>query len=464
MRPLTTRTIHRNRARSFYAGLGVIAVTSLISYIALTAQQGPPLAPHTYLDVAFDNVGQLDTQADVRHSSVRIGQVRAIRYEPGRAVVTLALDGDRPVYRDARAAMWDQSALGQKFVELDPGHPWAGPLGQGEELPAERTESATDVDALLDTFDAPTRAGLTGSVRALGLGAAGHGPGLREFITNGPDLLADTGRVSAALADPRTDLGGLFRAGQRLAAQFTGRERELGTLVRQTSATLAAVNTDDTRPLGDTLERVPGALTDFQTILDSLQSPVANAADVVRVVRPGAGDLGRATPDVRALLRDAPAPLRRVPGVSEDAEPALEGLDSAFHDARPLAPRLSEGFAGLRGFLDGLAPYTPDINRFFTDGPDIFRDGEDPATHYLAVSAGPVNSSFVGDATPCAINNYPTPGGGAWRDHALPGVGLLCTTGQHSGPSPGKGPAYGALPLPLGPTGHSDNDEGRQGR
>ena len=45
-----------------------------------------------------------------------------------------------------------------------------------------------------------------------------------------------------------------------------------------------------------------------------------------------------------------------------------------------------------------------------------------------------------------------------------PGVGLVCTTGQHTGPSLGKGPAYGALPLPLGPTGHSDNDEGVGGR
>jgi phospholipid/cholesterol/gamma-HCH transport system substrate-binding protein len=462
--PLTTRTIHRKRAQSFYAGLGVIAVVAVISYVALTAQHGPPLATHTYVDVAFDNVGQLDTAADVRQNSVRIGQVQAIRYEPGRALVTLALDGDRPVYRDAHAAMWDQSALGQKFVELEPGHPEAGRLGPGEVLPSSHTESAADIDSVLNVFDPATRAALTTSVRSLGLGMAGEGPGLRDFIGHAPELLADTGTLSEALADDRTNLGGVFEAGQHLAAQFTGREQELTTLVRQTSATLAAVNTDGTQPLRAAVDKLPGTLADFQTILDSLQSPVSDAEAAVRTVRDGTDALGMATPAVRDVFREAPRPLHRIPEVSEDAKPALEGLDSAFHDARPLAPRLSEGFRGLRGFLDGLAPYSPDINQFFTDGPDIFRDGENPSTHYLAVAAGPVNSSFAADATPCAVNNYPTPGGGAWRDHAMPGVGLVCTTSQRTGPSLGKGPAYGALPLPLGPTGHSDNDEGVGGR
>jgi phospholipid/cholesterol/gamma-HCH transport system substrate-binding protein len=459
-----TRTIHRKRARSFYAGLGVIAAIAAISYLALTAPRGLPLSQRTYLDVAFDNVGQLDTGSDVRQNSVRIGEVRAIRLEPGRAVVTLALNGDHPVYRDAHAAMWDQSALGQKFVELEPGHPGAGPLAPGEVLAAAHTESAADIDGLLNVFDAPTRAGLSGSLRSLGLGMAGEGPALQLLAGHAPALLDDTGTVSEALADPRTDLGGMFRAGQRLAAQFTGRERELTTLVQQSSATLEAVNTDGTRPLDATMQRLPGALTDFQTILDSLQNPVSDAAAAVHSVRDGAADLGDATPDMRAVFREAPDPLDRVPGVSDDAKPAIEALDSTFHDARPLAPRLSEGFRGLRGFLDGLAPYSPDIAHFFTDGPDIFRDGENPATHYLAVAVGPVNSSFFADATPCAIDNYPEPNGGAWRDHAAQGAAMLCTTGQHSGPSPGKGPVSGVLPLPLGPPGGSENSTGEGGR
>lgn len=461
---MSTRTIHRKRARSFYAGLGVLAAVAVIAYLAATAPSGLPFSPHTYVDVAFDNVGQLDTGADVRQNSVRIGEVRDIRYRPGHALVTLALDGHHPVYRDAHAAMWDQSALGQKFVELEPGHPAAGLLGPGEVLPAARAESASDIDGLLDVFDAPTRAGLTTGLRQLGLGMAGQGPGLRTLVSHAPALLDDTGTVSQALADPRTDLGGMFRAGQQLAAQFTGRSQELTTLVRQSNATLAALNTDDTRPLGESIGKLPATLTDFQTILDALQNPVADASDAVRTVRGGAADLGSATPDIRAVFRRAPTPLGKVPDVADDSKPAIEGLEATFHDARPLAPRLTEGFGGLRRFLDGLAPYSPDIAHFFTDGPDIFRDGENPSTHYLAVAVGPVNSSFVADATPCAIDNYPAPNGGAWRDHARPGAGLLCTTGQHSGPSLGKGPVSAALPLPLGPPGRSDNSTGDGGR
>jgi phospholipid/cholesterol/gamma-HCH transport system substrate-binding protein len=445
------RRIHRRRANAFYAGLGVVAVTAMATYLALTAPQGLPWSEHTVVRVAFANTGQLDPGADVRQNSVRVGSVRSIDYHPGQAVVTLALDGDQPVYRDAHAAMWDQSALGQKFVELDPGHPQAGELGADELLPAADTESATDIDGLLNVLDAPTRAALASTFRQVGLGMAGQGDQLNTLVRNSPQLLSDVGSVSRALAAPRTDLGGLFHTGAALARQFTGRTEELTTLVQQSNATLSALNTDQARPLSDSIAQLPATLTDFQAILDSLQGPVSDARTAVQTLRPGTDALGTATPDVRAVFRDAPRPLRMVPDVSDDAEPAIEALTSTFSDAKPLAPRLSDGFHGLRGLLAGLAPYSPDIRQFFTDGPSIFKDGENPSEHYLDVSLGPVNSSTAAGVTPCSINNYPEPGGGALRDHAAPGAALVCTTGPHSGPALGKGPAAAAAPLPPTP-------------
>ncbi|MDM7914930.1 MAG: MlaD family protein, partial [Candidatus Eisenbacteria bacterium] len=52
---------------------------------------------------------------------VSSGQVAAIRYEKGRAVVTLSLDEGVKLYRDARMEIENVGIMGQKVVQVDPG-------------------------------------------------------------------------------------------------------------------------------------------------------------------------------------------------------------------------------------------------------------------------------------------------------------------------------------------------------
>ena len=107
------------RSTAMLAGLGVVAFFVAAVYLSLTASSGLPGQSHRRVDAAFGTVGGLRVGDEVRKASVRVGQVADIQLRDDHAVVTLQLDSDETVYRDATVAIESRSALGQNFVELE---------------------------------------------------------------------------------------------------------------------------------------------------------------------------------------------------------------------------------------------------------------------------------------------------------------------------------------------------------
>ncbi|MEV5303350.1 MlaD family protein [Amycolatopsis methanolica] len=420
--------VSRAQGRSFYLGVVILVLAGVITYISLTADQGLPGAPKTTVRAAFDDVGSLTAGADVRQNSMRIGRVEAIRLVDGRPEVVMELDGHVEVFANARAAIWDQSALSQKFVELLPGDPSAPPLGEGV-IPAGATESSSDISRLLDVLDPPTRDAATGAVRELGDGMAGHSQDLHEFLAALPGLLDDTGAVSAALAAPEANLPALLRSADRLAGRFAGRQDDLARLVTQLDQTLAAVGVDHGTPLSQVLSKAPDLLRHGSAAAAALTQPLADTRVALTTLRSGAQALGEATPDVRGVLREAPGPLRKIPGVADAATPAVDELTATSADLRPLAVRLGDGLPALRSLLQTLSPYAADIGDFAYHGGLVFA-GHAGDRHYMRVQlvlpgiAG-LNSAVspLDELTPAPRNPYPEPGR-AVEDRAQ-GPGLL---------------------------------------
>ena len=85
-------------------------------------------------------------------------------------------------------------------------------------------------------------------------------------------------------------------------------------------------------------------------------------------------DLAAATPDLRGVLREAPRPLDKVPGVSDVGQPALEALTPALHDLRPLLGDIRTAAQNARLPLACLAPL--DVGRVFTDLALVTRQGD----------------------------------------------------------------------------------------
>lgn len=406
------RAVHRDHVKHALVGVIGIAVAAVAVVIGIRPLLGGELTglPYTYATATFSDVGTLKSKLQVRENSVVVGKVADVSYRDHEAVVTLRLDGHHPIYRNASAKVLDESALAQKFVDLDPGTPDAGPLGTGviDETHSENN-NASNLDELLNVFDPQTRVSLQTAVQALGTGLAGHGGDINSAVRAAPGMLGDLGEVSDALTAPDARVPALLASANRLTGQFGGHDQQLSDLVRDADTTLRAVQVDGGKPLSESLQDLPPTLRQARSALQALDQPLADVRSAVSTLQPGARALGQATPDVRGVLRDAVPPLNEVPDVADEAKPAVEDLTDTMSNLQPLAPQLREAVGHTKDLLNGLSPYSYDVGRFF--GQQDLLSGEfAPDKHYFSAQLPFPGLYAASLPDPLAGKNfYPTP-------------------------------------------------------
>lgn len=402
------------RSRSRLIGFAALAGFAVAFWVALTATSGLPGTPRKSLKLTFDNIGSLRKDDDVRIADVRVGHVTAIKLVDGTPQVSVALDGNRKVYKDATAVVAQRSALGQNYVRLNPGHPSSGELPSGTVIATPPSASAQDLANVLDVLDTKTRAALGTTLREIGGGALGHGSDLHAAAAALPSALSDVSTVSKALTvDGGADLTELLREANGLAQAFSGQQQHLTALSRQLSTTIAALQTQKGGPLAAAIKQAPAALTSVEAGLGALQRPLDLTKAAVTNLRPGVQALGAATPDVRGLLREAVTPLHKVPAVAAQAANPLQDLTGLVQDARPLAPHVTEAVTRAQTPVEYLAPYRYDITQFFTYFRSALSYGQ-PDKHFLRIYLTPGTQTVSGVLPipdPLVFRNaYPAPG------------------------------------------------------
>jgi phospholipid/cholesterol/gamma-HCH transport system substrate-binding protein len=431
--------VERKAARTVGAGVVVLVTILVLFYLTFKSQTGLPFEPHTEVKASISDLHSLRTNDDIRENSKRIGRVKSIDFAPdGTALVTMELEGNVPVYRDAHAAIWDYSALATKFIELTPGTEQAGPVGDGV-IPASQTESSKDISQVLDIFDPATRTAATSTVRELGGGFAGHSDDLQSFLGSAPKLLTNVGTVTSALADRRADLPDLLRSGASLTGSLASHDRQIDQLIGQVDTTFRAINTQNAGALKSTLDRAPETLSTVRPALDRLDQPLGDTETAMRTLEPGAVALGKATPDLRGVLREGVPVAEKIPDVSSSAKPALGDLTDTASDARPLAPKAVQTLDSLKLALDGIAPYGPEIGDFFVRSQSFVSEGPDPSSRFARVGVDVSPSAATGGVYKGGndgFNPYPKPG----EDRTLH---------SRSGP-PGGLPGVPAIPAARG--------------
>ena len=444
---MAKRSVMRRR-RAVVLGAGVLIFFVALVTLSLVSQQGLPFAPRTTVKAAFEDVGALRTGDDVRIANVRVGYVQQVDLvdatnapngQSKLAVAVLRLDGERPVYNNAQAitaSVGARSALGQKFVELNPGDPSSGLLPADKVVPPVHTIGAQEISDVLAVLDEPTRQAIGSFVRNVGGGLAGHGEDFNLAAASLPDVLPDLGTVSAAFANNGgRDTAALLRSTSELSQSFAGRQEEIGQLLGKLDRTFAGFNADNGAPLADILQTAPDSLRQTRAALVSLDGPLATTAVAARELRPGGESLGKATPDFRGFLGDSRAPLDKVPGVSDDARGPLDDLKGTFDDAHPLAPMLTDAFGRGGPLAQIISPFSPEAALFFTNATDALKNGNDNF-HWLRVDTG-TGAEQVTDAISAPIRNplggrdaYPAPGESAKQYQGLPGGARTGVTGR----------------------------------
>ncbi len=346
-------------------GLAVLLGLALALYLSLTASTGLPGQSFRTAKAAFDDVGGLRVGDDVRIASVRVGQVRSITYSDDKARVEMQMNPDQKLFRDASALVVARSALGQNFVMIDPGKHAAGELAEGGQLDPAAVTSPVNLDQVLSVLDGRTRKATASLIDEAGTGAAGHAPDIADLLEHAPELLSDLRVVARTLAAPEAGLDEFIQSSDALAGRFDDRTEQVGRLIRDLGTTMDALGVDDGQPLGETIDEAVPALDSTTVAMKDLRTPLTQLDSGMRALRPGANALGAATPTLRAVLREGDPVLEKVPGLSDDAVPAVSALAGAMDDARPLADRLTKTFGTASEPLAVLAPYTPEIISFF---------------------------------------------------------------------------------------------------
>jgi phospholipid/cholesterol/gamma-HCH transport system substrate-binding protein len=280
-------------------------------------------------------------------AGVKVGEIGSVSLDNGRASVRMDLDPHKvhAVYRDVRLLLRPKTGLNDMSIQMDPGKPdpslpGRGRLREGAVIPASQTMPNVNPDEVFAGLDVDSRRYLAIIANAGGQGLNGRGPDIRAVLRAAEPTLADTARVTRALADRKAKLRRLVSNLSKLSHATAGKDRELTELVRATSAVVSTVGDREAR-LGDAVDRLPGALGATREALQEARPLAEELRPAAQELRPVARELGPSLQAARPLLRDALPTLRdHVRPLVREATPLVRDLNPAVRDVNASLPPL----------------------------------------------------------------------------------------------------------------------------
>ena len=341
-------------------GALTVIIVILAVFLAYNANSGLPFTPTYKISVQVPNANTLVPGNDVRIGGVRVGQVEAIEpvaQEDGTANAKLDLRLDpevEPLPRSSTVIVRSRSALGLKYLEIQPGDSEEGyPAGSLLGLSRAQPEPV-EIDQVLDMFDAPTRAAIQINLREFGNALAGRGGDLNSAIGELQPLVRRLVPVARLLASPKTRLDRFFPALAQAAAEVAPvaqQQADMFVALDDTFAALASV----ARPFIQ--ESISQAPPTELTLIDTgprNRNFLADSTVLFHDLRPGARALAENAPALEAAavagaetLPGAPALNRRIPPVAaalhdfNDDDGVRTGIDRLTQTMNVLDPTLS---------------------------------------------------------------------------------------------------------------------------
>jgi phospholipid/cholesterol/gamma-HCH transport system substrate-binding protein len=241
------------------------------------------------------------------------GRILDLQVTDHAAVLTLGISDDaRPLRSDTTTTIRPKGLAGERYIELTPGTQ-GSPVPDYGLLPVQ-TAGPIEVEDVLNSFDAPTRAGLRSFLTELGAGMAGNGDAANH----------DLG-----------ELLGLVDQAQGLATTLQSQDDHISSV------------------LGN-LDTIVSALASLQSSGGTIDQFAANAATVTSAVA-----------DRHAQLRTM---LTRLTTVFSELDAATHGHEAQFRDVLARLPALEAKLQGL------LAATDPTLSTIDASMPSIQRD------------------------------------------------------------------------------------------
>jgi virulence factor Mce-like protein len=347
-------------------GAVTVLVALIAVFIAYNANAGLPFVPTYDVKAELPSGGKLVRGNEVRVGGFRVGVVDDITPEVREvngvrrsvAVAHLKLDKRiEPLSKDSRLRVRPRSALGLKYIELQPGtskRTWT----RGDTIPVKQASEPLEYEDLFSTFDRDTRPAIQESTAGFGDAFAGRGQSLNQAIEALSPFFRALTPVMTNLSDPETELDQFFLQMGRAADQVAPVARTQAELFTDMADTFAAISRHP-QALQETIEK--GAPTmDVSIASFRVQRPfLTDFAELSRRLRPAARELPRSLPAVnRALAKGTPV-LPRTVELNDRLELAFVELEDLFENPNTLLALkdLHTALSVSRPALEYIAPY-----------------------------------------------------------------------------------------------------------
>jgi len=299
------------RASGPSVALLLLIVTALVSVYVIFKNIGISLPwQNTYqAEVALDNAkGIVAGEQTVRLAGVTIGRISAVQLINDRPVATITMDPKYgPLYRNATLTLRPETPLDDMYLDIvSRGTPSAGVLGANQILSAQRTQVPVDIGAVLDVFNADTRARVQASINALGEGLGTEGPAFKQALV---------------------ELAPFLAAAKELTYQTSIRQGETRQLIHNLALVTTALGQRDTE----------------------LRQLVANGASSL-------SELGNSESSVQGVINQLPATMSQLEATFAVLRSTENQLDPAFEALEPVAGALPAGLHALRQFATAAEP------------------------------------------------------------------------------------------------------------
>lgn len=353
------------------------AVTVLIAvvavFIAYNANAGLPFVPTYDLKAELPTGNKLVPGNEVRVGGFRVGVVDEItpkvvkRNGKTEAIAVVALKLDKtvePLAKDTTVKIRPRSALGLKYVEINPGKTKLA-YEAGDTIPLTASSEGLELEDVYSTLDGKTRGNSQNALAGYGDAFSGRGESLNSSIQALNPFFTFLTPVMQVLNDPEVQLDRFFVELGRTAAQLEPVAGIQGDVFANMATTFAAIGADPVA-LQQMIERSPSTI-DTAVRSFRVQRPfLADAADLSRRLRPAVNELPRSLPAINSAFKVGTPVLPRTVGLNEDLKGTFDELDDLFQNPNTLLAirDLRTTTAVLRPALEYIAPYQTVCNYF----------------------------------------------------------------------------------------------------
>ncbi len=285
----------------------VIAAAIFVGYTLHKKEIGVPfLSSSKYeVQVEFPDAKGLDP-ADSPAAAVAgtpEGQVSDVSYVGGRALVTLSLDSSvrGKLFADASAQLRPASALQNLLVNVDPGHPSAGPLPDDRPIPPDRTSSFVAIDELTGILDSDTQAYVSILVKEAREAVGGREGELRGALRKLARLTDPVRTITHTLAERRELLTRLVGDLNVVFSTLARRGDQLATVIDTANRTVAVTDARSAE-LAATTQRLAPVLIQTEQTLAALRRLAVPLVPALETLTPASAPLADGLAKLHGLL------------------------------------------------------------------------------------------------------------------------------------------------------------------